>query len=109
MQITQKKQLLTYNEAVDIQITSLQNLSNIDSIFNFDINGDLKTFVNGNTFQGISELEAGEGYYVLSTDDATLPYTIYPTSESDIPDSVTVDRRTQILTYCGPDFDLING
>tara|TARA_Y100000385_G_scaffold251545_1_gene274354 strand:+ start:29057 stop:36550 length:7494 start_codon:yes stop_codon:yes gene_type:complete len=109
VQITQKKQLLTYNESVDIQISSLQNLSNIDSIFNFDINGNLKTFVNGNTFQGISELEVGEGYYVLSTDDATFPYTIYPTSESDIPDSVTVDRRTQILTYCGPDFDLING
>ena len=107
MQITQRYQLLTYNETSNSLITSLDGYSNVEKIVTFLSNGQTSTWGSDGGIQPFSELVSADGYLVISKNSATLPYELYP-SNDDIPDSVIIDQEYQIATYCGPDFDLIN-
>ena len=48
-------------------------LNNLQTVFAFDSDGNLKTFVNGATFQGIESLEFGQSYIFVSNASA-IPY-----------------------------------
>lgn len=48
-------------------------LNNLQTVFAFDSDGNLKAFVNGATFQGIQSLEFGQSYIFVSNASA-IPY-----------------------------------
>jgi len=107
VQITQRSQLITYNESSDSLINSLAGYANVDKIITFLSNGQSSIWRSGAGLNGFYSLVSAEGYLIISKSSVTLPYELYP-SDDDIPDSVIIDQKFQIATYCGPDFDLVN-
>ena len=110
MIITKPVQLFTYNPSPNIDIANLTNLNNIATIIAIDSNNVFLSYAEGvpEFLQGFTTLESGKGYCLISKADVSFPYEIY-TSTDDIPESVTISQEYQIATYCGVEFNLLDG
>lgn len=100
--------LFTFTPSEPQDLASLQNISNVQKIIFINSDDVFLQYKDGipALLQGISTLETGKGYCIISKPN-TVPYELYPSTD-DTPDSVTLDQLYQIATYCGNTFDLLN-
>jgi hypothetical protein len=106
MNIDSKKFLIQFFGESSISIISLPGINSVEKIYTF-INDNPASWINGDPefLQQITDLDPGAGYFILSKDSSTVPYSLYNVNEN-IPNQQVIDKTKQIVSYLGSTISL---